>query len=95
MPLGERSGDKESRFYGVETKFNDDMSLFLSHNISSASFDFVIATLVRIIAIETKFKLLLQGIDFFFFSLADLGICCRFFRVWIWKFVIELNLGFQ
>ena len=29
----------------------------------------------------------LQGIDFFFFSLADLGICYRFFCVWIWKFV--------
>ena len=31
----------------------------------------------------------MQGIDFFFFSLADLGICYRFFCVWIWKFVIE------
>ena len=30
----------------------------------------------------------MQGIDFFF-SLADLGICYRFFCVWIWKFVIE------
>ena len=30
----------------------------------------------------------LQGIDFFF-SLADLGICYRFFCVWIWEFVID------
>ena len=30
----------------------------------------------------------MQGIDFFF-SLANLGICYRFFCVWIWKFVIE------
>ena len=30
---------------------------------------------------------------FFFFSLANLGIHYRFFCVWIWKFVIELNLG--
>ena len=50
MPLGERLGDKESRFYGVETEFNDDMPLLLSHNLSSASYDFVVATLVHIIA---------------------------------------------
>ena len=50
MQLGERSGDKESRFYGVETEFNDDMPLLLSHNLSSAGFDFVVATLVCIIA---------------------------------------------
>ena len=30
----------------------------------------------------------MQGIDFFP-PLADLGICYRFFCVWIWKFVIE------
>ena len=50
MPLGERSRDKESRFCSVETEYNDDMPLLLSHNLSSAGFDFVIATLVRIIA---------------------------------------------
>ena len=50
MPLGERSGDKESRYCGVETEFNDDMPQLLSHNLASAGFDFVVATLVRIIA---------------------------------------------
>ena len=50
MPLGERSGDKESRYCGVETEFNDDMPQLLSHSLSSAGFDFVVATLVRIIA---------------------------------------------
>ena len=30
----------------------------------------------------------MQVIDFFF-SLVDLGICYRFFCIWIWKFVIE------
>ena len=36
----------------------------------------------------------LQGIDFFFFfPLANLGICYRFFCVWIWKFVIERAEG--
>ena len=50
MPLGERSGDKESHFCGVEMEFNDDMPLLLSHNLSSVGFDFVVATLVRIIA---------------------------------------------
>ena len=50
MPLGERSGDKESRFCGVEIEFNDDMPLLLSHNLSFIGFNFVVATLVRIIA---------------------------------------------
>ncbi|KAL0001763.1 hypothetical protein SO802_015544 [Lithocarpus litseifolius] len=50
MPLGEMSGDKESCFCGVETELNDDMTLLLSHNLSSAGFGFVVATLVRIIA---------------------------------------------
>ena len=50
MLLGERSGDKESCFYGVETEFNDDMPLLLSHNLSSTGFDFVVAPLVRTIA---------------------------------------------
>ena len=49
MPLGERSGDKEPRFCNVETDFNYDMPLLLFHNLSSAGFDFVIATLVHII----------------------------------------------
>ena len=30
---------------------------------------------------------------FFFFPLANLGICYRFFCVWIWKFVIERTEG--
>ncbi|KAK7852411.1 protein arginine n-methyltransferase 1.5 [Quercus suber] len=46
MPLGERSGDKESRYCGVETEFNDDMPQLLSHNLASAGFDFVVATLM-------------------------------------------------
>ena len=50
MPLGERLGDRESRFCGLETEFNDDMLLLLSHNLSFVGFDFVITTLVRIIA---------------------------------------------
>ena len=32
-------------------------------------------------------------IFFFFFPLANLGICYRFFCVWIWKFVIERAEG--
>ncbi|XP_075642080.1 protein arginine N-methyltransferase 1.5 isoform X2 [Castanea sativa] len=46
MPLGERSGDKESRYCGVETEFNDDMPQLLAHSLSSAGFDFVVATLM-------------------------------------------------
>ena len=54
MPLGERLGDKEFRFCGVEMEFNDDMPLLLSHNLSSAGFDFIVATLVHIIAHKDK-----------------------------------------
>ena len=47
MPLGERSGDKESRYCGVETEFSDDVPQLLAYNLSSSSFDFVLAPLVR------------------------------------------------
>ncbi|KAK3212958.1 hypothetical protein Dsin_017664 [Dipteronia sinensis] len=48
MPLGERGGwDKsESRYCGVETDFNDDMPNLLSFNLSTAGFDFLLATLM-------------------------------------------------
>jgi hypothetical protein len=47
MPLGERSGHKESRYCGVETEFNDDIPQLLAYNISSGGFDFAVAPLVR------------------------------------------------
>ncbi|XVF10521.1 hypothetical protein REPUB_Repub07fG0190200 [Reevesia pubescens] len=48
MPLGERGGwDKsESRYCGVETEFQDDVPRLLSFNLSSGSFDFVVAPLM-------------------------------------------------
>ncbi|GMY17782.1 protein arginine N-methyltransferase 1.5 isoform X1 [Fagus crenata] len=46
MPLGERSGDKESRYCGVETEFSDDVPQLLAYNLSSSSFDFVLAPLM-------------------------------------------------
>uniref|UniRef100_A0A2N9EF48 Uncharacterized protein n=1 Tax=Fagus sylvatica TaxID=28930 RepID=A0A2N9EF48_FAGSY len=46
MPLGERSGDKESRYCGVETEFSDDVPQLLAYNLSSSSFDFVLAPLI-------------------------------------------------
>ncbi|KNA06780.1 hypothetical protein SOVF_177920 isoform A [Spinacia oleracea] len=45
MPLGERNGDKESRYCGVETDFSNDMPQLLEFNIKGG-FDFVLATLV-------------------------------------------------
>lgn len=46
MPLGDRDGDKESRYCGVETEFSNNMPQLLDFNIK-AGFDFVLATLVR------------------------------------------------
>ncbi|GAV63636.1 PRMT5 domain-containing protein [Cephalotus follicularis] len=48
MVLGERGGwDKnESRYCGVETEYGADMPNLLSFNISSASFDFILAPLM-------------------------------------------------
>ncbi|KMT17602.1 hypothetical protein BVRB_2g035540 [Beta vulgaris subsp. vulgaris] len=45
MPLGDRDGDKESRYCGVETEFSNNMPQLLDFNIK-AGFDFVLATLV-------------------------------------------------
>ncbi|XP_021744079.1 protein arginine N-methyltransferase 1.5-like [Chenopodium quinoa] len=45
MPLGERNGDKESRYCGVETDFSNDMPQLLEYSIKGG-FDFVLATLV-------------------------------------------------
>ncbi|XP_062164136.1 protein arginine N-methyltransferase 1.5 isoform X1 [Alnus glutinosa] len=46
MPLGERAGNKESRYCGVETEFNDDVPQLLAYNISSGGFDFAVAPLM-------------------------------------------------
>ncbi|XP_057516470.1 protein arginine N-methyltransferase 1.5 isoform X2 [Amaranthus tricolor] len=44
MPLGDRNGDKESRYCGVETEFSDNMPQLLEFNIKGG-FDFVLAPL--------------------------------------------------
>lgn len=45
MPLGDRNGDKESRYCGVETDFSDNMPQLLDFNLKGG-FDFVLATLL-------------------------------------------------
>jgi hypothetical protein len=49
MPLGEKAGfeKSQSRYCGVETEFNDDFPQLLNFNLSTGSFDFVVAPLVR------------------------------------------------
>ena len=47
MPLGDRNGDKESRYCGVETEFSDNMPQLLEFNIKGG-FDFVLAPLVSL-----------------------------------------------
>lgn len=66
MPLGERgSGDRsDSRYCGVETDFDDDMPQVLSHNLSSAGFDFVVASLVRSFPVPTIFFGILTTLKF-------------------------------
>ncbi|XP_038710078.1 protein arginine N-methyltransferase 1.5 isoform X2 [Tripterygium wilfordii] len=48
MPLGEKAGweKSESRYCGVEADFHDDIPQLLSLNLSSGSFDFIVAPLM-------------------------------------------------
>ncbi|KAJ6354915.1 hypothetical protein OIU77_005502 [Salix suchowensis] len=49
MPLGEKAGfeKSQSRYCGVEAEFNDDMPQLLNFNLSTGSFDFVVAPLMN------------------------------------------------
>lgn len=49
MPLGEKAGfeKSQSRYCGVETEFNDDFPQLLNFNLSTGSFDFVVAPLMN------------------------------------------------
>uniref|UniRef100_A0A6M2EL43 Protein arginine N-methyltransferase n=1 Tax=Populus davidiana TaxID=266767 RepID=A0A6M2EL43_9ROSI len=49
MPLGEKAGfeKSQSRYCGVETEFNDDIPQLLNFNLSTGSFDFVVAPLMN------------------------------------------------
>ena len=57
MPLAEKPGDKsQSRYCGVETDFNGDMPRLLTTNLSHGGFDFVVAPLVRLVALFPWFS---------------------------------------